>query len=220
MDDVTKNDKIRKMIEMIHSDISGIDFYSEDIEYARTYRINYEPEKNNYYIDYFTNEKDDPSRELSRQSRKEGLSLDEIITFLNLNSLASQIDSKYEARINKEKRYSDAKNKMLETLNSMENISIEHRVLMEYIIDKTTQLPEIVGTGNRINIVDEPDYNEHLRLADNTRWDDKGELHLQLVKKMSFNGMTFRDYPILGFEEIVNYVATKNLLTPTDQITK
>lgn len=99
---------------------------------------------------------------------------------------------------------------MLSQLSSMD-LPIENRLLMETIIDIVSQLPERVGTGNRVNITQEENYSEHLRLADNTGWSTSGaELHLQLVKRIDAN-MTFHDYPKLSFPEIVEYVSSKNL---------
>lgn len=204
MENLTIKQKTTKLLEIIKFDISGLSFSLGEKNDKRKLDIKYNNENNRYLINSY-----DKNGLLSTIN----LSEEELIKFFENEEVSKKTDELYNQRMAKEKKYDDTKKELLNKLNFM-NISENDRTTLETIIEQTCQLSERVGNNNRVYISD----IEHLRLADETKWDTRGEyLHLQLVvQSEGINGMRFTDYPPLSFEELVNYISSKNLTLTND----
>ncbi len=73
--------------------------------------------------------------------------------------------------------------------------------LLEFI-DMVCMPYRYVGNRNRVYI--QP--NVQLRLADETRWNNEGSLHLQKIVRFDGGNMTFHDYPHVSEEELLKEV--------------
>ena len=105
----------------------------------------------------------------------------------------------------------ELKEDMLSRLEKMD-LDAEQKKLVISVINKVTQLSVRVGMANRVYLVSDGDYSEHVRVTGPNKWNDEGEeLHLQLIQTMDL-GVKHHGYPDLSFEEIVGKILSSPLL--------
>lgn len=198
-----------KFMDMIKNDIWGLSFRKEEGENKTTLSFKYDKEKNIivYEKEVLFN------KQLSSTSGAFD-SKDDVLTLLEENSFISEAIQCIEQRIEKEGRFNALKSSMMEQIESM-GLNEEQKEIMFAIIDKTTQLSERVGMGNRVYLVSTSDYWEHVRVTDNSRWSDTGEnLHLQLVQAMEDpEGVKHHNYPNITFGELVARILDSPLVS-------
>lgn len=195
MENVDKIVKLNKISEIIRNNLNGLNIDIDMENDKKSFFFGYESANDSYYV------------KVDDENLKNSLTLEEIISFLSDDMFSEKIDKIYLNRILDEEKYEKARIDLLEQLNSVE-ISNVNKAIIQLIIEQVCQLPDVVGFGNRVYISE----NEHLRLADDSRFDTKGDkLHLQLVKKIE-SFVNFTDYPELSFEQLVDYICSKDLL--------
>lgn len=127
------------------------------------------------------------------------------------SDMSKEFELKVKSRIDKERKLQELKEDMLSRLEKMD-LDAEQKKLVISVINKVTQLSERVGMANRVYLVSDGDYSEHVRVTGPSKWNDEGEeLHLQLIQAMDL-GVKHHGYPDLSFEEIVGKILSSPLL--------
>jgi len=193
-------EQITKLIEIIQHDIIGLSFESGIEDEKKQIKVKYNNENKLYFIEIYAKN----GKEVKSSSK-----IEDIIIFLGNDEYGPKVTQFLDIRKKRENIYQEAKANLLNQLNTI-NISDIDKEKMRIIIEQVSQLSDRVGMGNRFYI----NNYEHLRLADESRFDDIGNnLHLQLVRRQeSPNGMMMTDYPDLTFEQLIMYLCGNNLL--------
>ena len=193
-----------KLIEMIKGDILGVSISKkvDRVFTGITFRYDKEKDEVSYESDIYN----DTTKE---RKVKNGIitNADQIANMLAALGLESVAIETVQSRIAKESKYLSAKQSMVDKLKNIDLLPEEKAIILE-VIDTTCQLGDVVGMGNRVTLNSTPDFYEHVRLADQSRWSDTGgKLHLQLVQTVEdSSGTKHKNYPFLEFDELVGRI--------------
>jgi len=125
--------------------------------------------------------------------------------------MSKEVEVKVNTRLDKERKVQELKEDLLSRLESM-GLDDNQKKLVISVIDRVTQISERVGMANRVYLVLDGDYNEHIRVTGPSKWNDEGEeLHLQLIQSMD-DGVKHHNYPDLSFEEIVGKILSSSVI--------
>lgn len=206
MDQVTMD----KFIEMIKGDIMGVSVSKKEGKIFTSINFKYDKEKD--IVSYDSSIYDDATK---HNNANKGIisNVDEIVTLASKMGLENELVETVKRRLSKEKMYLSAKQKMISKLDIL-GLDKDQKAIVLRVIDQVSQLSEVVGMGNRVVLESGPDFSEHVRLADQTKWDSSnGALHLQLVQTVEdSSGTKHRNYPTLTFEELVGRILNSSVL--------
>ena len=170
-------------------------------------RFMYDTNTNTYSVT-LTRVKEDGKKDIKE---KVSLTLEEVISFIQNPEFSGEMLNIYDSVLMEEKKYEETKQRLLQELESMEDISDKDRKNMRYIIEKVSK-----HSKNRVTLMmnqfEDGFFIEELRLADETNWSSAGStLHLQLVQRLYDHGMNGHSYPKKTFREIVEYVSSLDI---------
>lgn len=193
-----------KLIEMIRGDLLSVSISKKVDKVFTSITFHYDKEKD--VVSYEAGTYNDATKE---RNEKKGVvtNADQIANMLVDYDLETAAIEAVQSRLAKESKYLRAKQSMVDKLRNMDLLPAERKILLK-VIETTCQLGEVVGMGNRVTLNSTPDFYEHVRLADQSRWSDTGgKLHLQLVQTAEDSaGTKHRNYPFFEFEELVGRI--------------
>jgi hypothetical protein len=196
-----------KFINMIMTDIGGTSVSKRVGDLNIIIKFNYDTEK-----DIITYERGVFSSKGFTQIDKGVLkNIAALSKLIEKSDMSKEFELKVKSRIDKERKLQELKEDMLSRLEKMD-LDAEQKKLVISVINKVTQLSVRVGMANRVYLVSDGDYSEHVRVTGPSKWNDEGEeLHLQLIQAMDL-GVKHHGYPDLSFEEIVGKILSSPLL--------
>ena len=197
-----------KFIDLVKKDICGVTLRKEtDVEKV-ILAMRYDGEKEDFNYNFITIVDGD-----IKEVNGSFTDFQQLVYYINEVGLINELITFVEGRISKEKRFLELRKELIGQLDQM-NLSEEQIKVLLGVITQVTQLSEVVGMANRVCICSTPDYWEEVRVTDDSRWNDSGEvLHLQLVQAFDDPaGRMHHGYPELSFEEIVGKILNSSLI--------
>lgn len=135
----------------------------------------------------------------------------DISKLIERSDMSKEVEAKVNTRLDKERKVQELREDLLSRLESM-GLDDDQKKLVISVIERVTQLSERVGMANRVYLVLDGDYSEHVRVTGPSKWNDEGEeLHLQLIQSMD-DGVKHHNYPDLSFEEIVGKILSSSVI--------
>lgn len=204
---MNENMIFEKFIEMIKGDLLGASINLKDKGMITSLSFKYDKKDNLYKYSYYTlidSVKDEVNGELTNE--------EEVLNLINSHDLYNVMTAIVERRLEKEQKYSELREQSISAVNEMRLDDVQKNFIIS-VIEKVTQLSEVVGMGNRVYFVNTPDYKEHIRVTDSSKWQEYGdELHLQLVQVMETPNGKQHNYPDMTFEELVGFIRNSPLM--------